>query len=124
MRSRKGFLTGKIDENTTFSRSDLRGRIPRFTPEAIKKNRALVDLLRTIGERYGATPAKVALAWLLAQKPWIVPMFGTRKIERFEENIRALSVTLTKGDLDEIEAADIQIEGARYPEDLMRTVGR
>ena len=88
----------------------MRSRIPRFTPEAIKKNRVLVDLLRTIGERHGATPAQVALAWLLAQKPWIVPLFGTRKRERFEENIGALSVTLTKEDLDEIEAADIKLE--------------
>jgi aryl-alcohol dehydrogenase-like predicted oxidoreductase len=120
----KGFLTGRIHENTRFSSSDLRGRIPRFTPEAIKKNRAMVDLLRVIGERHGATPAQVALAWLLAQKPWIVPLFGTRKLERFEENMGALSVTLTKEDLDEVEAADIKIEGARYPEDLMKTVGR
>jgi len=98
----KGFLTGKIDENTTFSSSDFRGRIPRFTPEAMKKNRVLVDLLRVVGERHRATPAQVALAWLLAQKPWIVPLFGTRKLERFEENIGALSVKLTKQDLDEI----------------------
>jgi aryl-alcohol dehydrogenase-like predicted oxidoreductase len=120
----KGFLTGKIGENTTFSSSDLRSRIPRFAPEAIKKNRLLVDLLRVIGERHGATPAQVALAWLLAQKPWIVPLFGTRKLERFEENIGALSLNLSKEDLYEIEAADIKIEGARYPEDLMKTVGR
>jgi aryl-alcohol dehydrogenase-like predicted oxidoreductase len=120
----KGFLTGKFDENTSFNSSDLRSRIPRFTPEAMKKNRVLVDLLRTSGERHEATPAQVALAWLLAQKPWIVPLFGTRKLDRFEENIGALSVTLTKEDLDEIEAADIKIEGARYPEDLMKTVGR
>ena len=120
----KGFLTGKIADDTTFSSSDARSRIPRFTPEAMKKNRRLVDLLRVIGERPGATPAQVALAWLLAQKPWIVPLFGTRKPERLEGNIGALSVTLTKEDLDEIEAADIKIEGARYPEDLMKTVGR
>jgi len=120
----KGFLTGKIDDNTTFSSSDFRSRIPRFTPEAMKKNRALVDLLHAIGARHGATPGQVALAWLLAQKPWIVPLFGTRKIERFEENIGALSVKLTKQDRDEMEAAEIKVEGARYPEDHMRTVGR
>ena len=119
----KGFLTGKIDENTAFSSLDLRGRIPRFSPEAIKKNRRLVDLLAVIGHRHGATPAQVALAWLLAQKPWIVPLFGTRKIERLDENLGALSVTLTRDDLDEIEAANIKIEGARYPEEILRRSG-
>jgi len=120
----KGFLTGAIDERTTFGSSDFRKQIPRFTPDAIKKNRVLVDLLRTIGERHRATPAQVALAWLLAQRPWIVPLFGTRKLERFEENVGSLSVTLTKEDLNEIERADFKAEGARYPDEHMRTVGR
>lgn len=119
----KGFLTGKIDENTAFSSLDLRGRIPRFSTEAIKKNRRLVDLLAALGQRHRATPAQVALAWLLAQKPWIVPLFGTRKLERLEENLGALSVTLTAGDLAEIEAANIQIEGARYPAEILRRSG-
>lgn len=121
----KGFLTGRIDASTTFDASDLRNRIPRFTPEARRANQALVGLLRTIGERHGATPAQVALAWLLARKPWIVPLFGTRKLERLDENLGALSVTLTVDDLDEIErvAAAIRIEGARYPEDLLRRSG-
>ena len=119
----KGFLTGKIDENTAFNSLDLRGRIPRFSPEAIKKNRRLVELLAVIGQRHGATPAQVALAWLLAQKPWIVPLFGTRKLERLDENLGALSVTLTRDDLNEIEAANIKIEGARYPEEILRRSG-
>jgi aryl-alcohol dehydrogenase-like predicted oxidoreductase len=119
----KGFLTGKIDENTAFSSLDLRGRIPRFSPEAIKKNRRLVDLLAAIGQRHGATPAQASLAWLMAQKPWIVPLFGTRKLERLDENLGALSVALTRGDLDEIEAANIKIEGARYPEEILRRSG-
>jgi aryl-alcohol dehydrogenase-like predicted oxidoreductase len=119
----KGFLTGKIDENTAFSILDLRGRIPRFSPEAIKKNRRLVDLLAAIGQRHKATPAQVALAWVLAQKPWIVPLFGTRKLERLDENLGALSVALTRDDLDEIEAANIKIEGARYPEEILRRSG-
>ena len=118
----KGFLTGRIDEKTTFGSSDFRKQIPRFTPEAIKKNRALVDLLRRIGERHSATPAQVALAWLLAQKPWIVPLFGTRKLERFEENVRSLSVTLAKKDFDEIESANFNVEGARYPDEHMQMV--
>jgi aryl-alcohol dehydrogenase-like predicted oxidoreductase len=119
----KGFLTGKIDEKTAFNNLDLRGRIPRFSPEAIQKNRRLVDLLATIGQRHGATPAQVGLAWLLAQKPWIVPLFGTRKLERLEENLGALSVTLTADDQGEIEAANIKIEGARYPEEILRRSG-
>jgi len=119
----KGFLTGKIDETTAFSSRDLRGRIPRFSPEAIRKNRRLVDLLAVIGQRHGATPAQVALAWLLAQKPWIVPLFGTRKLERLEENLGALSVALTGDDLDQIETANIKIEGARYPEEILRRSG-
>ena len=121
----KGFLTGKIDESTTFDTSDLRNRIPRFSPQARKANQALVDLLRTVGERHGATPAQVALAWLLAQKPWIVPLFGTRKLERLDENLGSLSVTLTADDLNEIEtvASTIKIEGARYPEEILRRSG-
>ena len=121
----KGFLTGRIDESTRFDSSDLRNRIPRFSPEARKANQALVELLRTVGGRHGATPAQVALAWLLARKPWIVPLFGTRKVERLDENLGALSVTLTADDLDEIEtvASTIKIEGARYPEELLRRSG-
>jgi aryl-alcohol dehydrogenase-like predicted oxidoreductase len=104
----------------------LRSRIPRFTPEALKANLALVDLLGSIGERKGATPAQMALAWLLAQKPWIVPIPGTTKLHRLDENIGAVSVELTPGDLQEIEsaAAKIPVQGARYPEDLMRLSGR
>ena len=120
----KGFLTGKIDAGTSFGGSDFRRQIPRFAPDAIKKNRALVDLLRRIGERHRATPAQVALAWLLAQKPWIVPLFGTRKLERFEENVGSLSLPLTNEDFEEIEAADFKVEGARYPEEHLRIVGR
>ena len=121
----KGFLTGKINVNTAFDSADLRNRIPRFSPEARQVNQALVDLLRTIGERHGATPAQIALAWLLAQKPWIVPLFGTRKLDRFDENLGSLSVTLTAADLDEIEtvASTIKIEGARYPEEILRRSG-
>jgi aryl-alcohol dehydrogenase-like predicted oxidoreductase len=121
----KGFLTGRIDEGTTFDTSDLRNRIPRFSPQARKANQALVDLLRTVGERHGATPAQVALAWLLAQKPWIVPLFGTRKLERLDENLGALAVTLTADDLNEIKtvASTIKIEGARYPEEILRRSG-
>jgi aryl-alcohol dehydrogenase-like predicted oxidoreductase len=122
----RGFLTGKLDENTTFNPSDLRSRIPRFTPEALKANLALVDLLGRIAERKGATPAQIALAWLLAQKPWIVPIPGTTKLHRLEENIGAVNVELTPDDLQEIEsaAAEITVRGARYPEDLMRLSGR
>ena len=121
----KGFLTGKIDESTTFDTSDLRKRIPRFAPQARKANQALVDLLRTVGGRHGATPAQVALAWLLAQKPWIVPLFGTRKLERLDENLGSLSITLTADDLNEIKtvASTIKIEGARYPEEILRRSG-
>lgn len=119
----KGFLTGKIDTGTSFSSLDFRGQIPRFSKEAIKANQTLVDLIRGIGERHGATPAQVALAWLLAQKPWIVPLFGTRKLERFEENIGALNVTLTQIDLDEIKKANITIQGARYPDAMLRRSG-
>ena len=121
----KGFLTGTIEAATIFDRSDFRNSIPRFTPEARKANQALVDLLRAIGERHGATPAQVALAWLLAQKPWIVPLFGTRKLDRLEENLGALSVALTVGDLDEIEdvSSSIKVQGDRYPEEMLRRSG-
>jgi aryl-alcohol dehydrogenase-like predicted oxidoreductase len=121
----KGFLTGKIDENTTFDSSDFRNIVPRFTPEARKANQTLVDLLRAIAERKHATPAQIALAWLLAQKPWIVPIPGTRKLERLEENIGAVAVELTSADLREIESAAsrITIHGARYPEHLEKRTG-
>jgi aryl-alcohol dehydrogenase-like predicted oxidoreductase len=122
----KGFLTGKIDENTTFDSSDFRNIVPRFTPEARKANQALVDLLGEIAERKNATPAQIALAWLLAQKPWIVPIPGTRKLERLEENIGAVAVELTSDDLREIDSAasQITVQGARYPEELERRTGR
>ncbi|MCH4546667.1 aldo/keto reductase [Rhizobium changzhiense] len=119
----KGFLTGKIDLNTTFDSSDIRAGIPRFSEEARIANQKLVDLIRKIGEKHRATPAQVALAWLLAQKPWIVPLFGTRKLERFEENIGAVNVTLDKVDLDEIAQANIVIQGARYPDAMLRRSG-
>jgi aryl-alcohol dehydrogenase-like predicted oxidoreductase len=121
----RGFLTGKIDENTTFDSSDFRNIVPRFTPEARKANQALVDLLRSIGERKGATPAQLALAWLLAQKPWVVPIPGTTKLHRLEENLGAASVELTSEDLSEIESAasEIEVQGARYPEELERRTG-
>jgi aryl-alcohol dehydrogenase-like predicted oxidoreductase len=121
----KGFLTGRIDDSTTFSSSDLRSRIPRFDPENRKTNQALVDLLGKIATQKNATPGQIALAWLLAQKPWIVPIPGTTKLLRFEENIGALNVELTPDDLQEIEyaAAKIQVQGARYPEELDRLTG-
>jgi aryl-alcohol dehydrogenase-like predicted oxidoreductase len=121
----KGFLTGQIDESTTFDSSDFRNIVPRFEPQARKANLALVDLLREIAEGKGATPAQIALAWLLAQKPWIVPIPGTRKLERLEENIAAVEVELTSDDLTEIDsaAAEITIEGARYPEALEKRTG-
>jgi aryl-alcohol dehydrogenase-like predicted oxidoreductase len=121
----KGFLTGKIDDSTTFDASDYRNAIPRFSPEARKANHALVDLIRSVGRRHGATPAQVALAWLLAQKPWIVPLFGTRTLDRLDENLGALSVTLTADDLDEIQtvASTIHIHGTRYPEEMLRRSG-
>ncbi len=114
----RGFLTGRIDETTTFDSSDYRNSLPRFAAEARKANQALVGLLREIGERTGATPAQVALAWLLAQRPWIVPIPGTRKLERLEENIGAAGVDLAAEDLRELEAAAsrISVQGARYPE--------
>jgi aryl-alcohol dehydrogenase-like predicted oxidoreductase len=122
----KGFLTGKINENTTFDSSDFRNIVPRFTPEARKANQALVDLLRSIGERKNATPAQLALAWLLAQKPWIVPIPGTTKLNRLDENIGAVSVELSSDDLREIDSAasKIEVQGARYPEELERRTGR
>ena len=122
----KGFLTGKIDENTTFDSSDFRNTLPRFTPEARKANQALVDLLGRIGELKNATPAQIALAWLLAQKPWIVPIPGTRKLERLEENIGAAALELTSDDLREIDSAssEITVQGARYPENLEQMTGR
>ena len=121
----KGFLTGKIDETTTFDKSDFRNIVPRFTAEARKANQALVDLLRSIGERKNATPAQLALAWLLAQKPWIVPIPGTTKLSRLDENIGSVSVELTADDLREIDsaAAKIEVQGARYPEELERRTG-
>jgi aryl-alcohol dehydrogenase-like predicted oxidoreductase len=122
----KGFLTGKIDESTTFDSSDFRNIVPRFTPEARKANQALVDLLRRIGERKQATPAQIALAWLLARKPWIVPIPGTTKAGRLEENIGAVSVELTPEDRRDIESAasQITVQGARYPDYLERMTGR
>jgi aryl-alcohol dehydrogenase-like predicted oxidoreductase len=122
----KGFLTGRIDAAARFDSSDLRGRIPRFEPEAMKANLALVDILRRIAERRSATPAQVALAWLLAQKPWIVPIPGTTKLDRLRENVGAADVQLTADDLREIEegARKVTVQGARYPEELMRLSGR
>jgi aryl-alcohol dehydrogenase-like predicted oxidoreductase len=122
----RGFLTGKIDENTTFDSSDFRNVVPRFTPEARKANQALVDLLNTVAKRKKATAAQIALAWLLAQKPWIVPIPGTTKPNRLQENIGAVEVELTTGDLSEIDsaAAKIEVQGARYPESLQRMVDR
>jgi aryl-alcohol dehydrogenase-like predicted oxidoreductase len=121
----KGFLTGKIDESAKFDSSDFRSTLPRFTPEALKANRALIDLLASIGERKKATPAQIALAWLLAQKPWIVPIPGTTKRHRLDENIGALSVELTPEDLRDIEnvASKITVQGARYPEKLEKMTG-
>jgi aryl-alcohol dehydrogenase-like predicted oxidoreductase len=122
----RGYLTGKIDENTTFASVDIRSRMPRFTPEARKANRVVIDLLASIAEQKGATPAQLALAWLLAQKPWIVPIPGSRKIERLDENIGALAVKLTSDDLREIESAisKITVQGDRYPKDIARQTGR
>ncbi len=118
----KGFLTGKVDEKTAFDSSDIRARIPRFQPEAMKANWVLIDLITRIGEQKGATPAQIALAWLLAQKPWIVPIPGSRKLERLEENIASVDVELTADDLREIESAlsEITVQGDRYPKDMQR----
>ena len=121
----KGFLTGKIDEGTTFDKTDIRSSIPRFTPEARVANQALVDLLGEIGSRMNATPAQIALAWLLAQKPWIVPIPGTTKLHRLEENIGAVALELSADDLRQIEsaAAKITVQGARYPEHIEKMTG-
>ena len=121
----RGFLTGKMNENTTFESTDFRNTLPRFTPEARKANQALVDLLGVIARRKNATPAQIALAWLLAQKPWIVPIPGTTKLNRLEENIAAADIELTLGDLREIEhaASEIEVQGTRYPEHLEQMTG-
>jgi aryl-alcohol dehydrogenase-like predicted oxidoreductase len=122
----KGFLTGKINEETKFDKTDFRNIVPRFTPENRKANQAVVDLVRQLAERKKATPAQIALAWLLAQKPWIVPIPGTTKLERLEENVGAVGVELTSHDLREIDSAasKIMVQGARYPEELQKLVGR
>ena len=122
----RGFLTGKVNENTTFESSDLRNTLPRFTPDARKANQALVDLLGEIAKHKKATPAQIALAWLLTQKPWMVPIPGTTKLKRLEENIGAASIELTRDDLREIDSAasEIKVRGARYPEHLEQMTGR
>jgi aryl-alcohol dehydrogenase-like predicted oxidoreductase len=122
----KGFLTGKIGGDAKFDSSDFRSLLPRFTPEALKANQAVIDLLNSIGERKQATPAQIALAWVLAQKPWMAPIPGTTKLNRLEENLGALSVELTPDDLREIEeaSAEIKVEGARYPEQMEQLTGR
>jgi aryl-alcohol dehydrogenase-like predicted oxidoreductase len=122
----KGFLTGKVDESATFADNDIRARIPRFTPEAIKANWGLIDLITKIGEQKGATPAQIALAWLLAQKPWIVPIPGSRKLHRLEENIASVDVELKADDLQAIEDAlsKITIQGERYPKDMAKMSSR
>lgn len=122
----RGFLTGKIDENTSFDSSDFRSTLPRFSPEAVKANRVLVDLLNQLAKRKNATPAQIAIAWLLAQKPWVVPIPGTTKLHRLEENIGAVSIELTPDDLHEIDeaASKITVQGARYPEKLQKMTGR
>ena len=122
----KGFLTGKINENTTFDSSDFRNIVPRFTPEARKANLALVDLLSKIAEPKKATPAQIALAWLLSRKPWIVPIPGTTKRHRLDENLGAAAIELTSDDLREIEstASEIAVQGDRYPDDLEKMTGR
>lgn len=122
----RGFLTGKMSETTTFDSTDFRNTLPRFTPEARKANQILVDLLGEIAKRKNATPAQIALAWLLAQKPWIVPIPGTTKLNRLEENVGAVEIELTRDDLREIEsvASEIEIQGARYPEHLEKMTGR
>jgi len=122
----KGFLTGKISEDTKFDKSDFRNIVPRFTPENRKANQALVDLLTNVAERKKATPAQIALAWLLAQKPWIVPIPGTTKLQRLDENIGAVNIELSPDDLRELDiaASKIAVQGARYPEELQKLVGR
>jgi aryl-alcohol dehydrogenase-like predicted oxidoreductase len=122
----KGFLTGKMDENTKLGSGDFRSTLPRFSPEAMKANKAFVDLLGTLARQKNATPAQIALAWLLAQKPWIVPIPGTTKLSRLDENIGALAIELTADDLREIDtgASKITVEGNRYPEHLEKMTGR
>jgi len=122
----KGYLTGKIDESTTFDSTDFRNTVPRFAPEARKANRALVDLIGGIAERKKATPAQIALAWLLAQKPWIVPIPGTTRLDRLEENLGAVSVTLSEGEVRDLEqaASQITVQGARYSEGAQRLINR
>ena len=122
----RGYLTGKIDENATFAAADIRSRLPRFAPAALKANRVVIDLLVEIAERKGAAPAQIALAWLLAQKPWIVPIPGSRKLERLDENIGAAAIELTADDMREIESAlaEITVQGDRYPKDLAKMTGR
>jgi aryl-alcohol dehydrogenase-like predicted oxidoreductase len=121
----KGFLTGKIDENTTFDKNDFRNKIPRLAPAARKTNQAVVDLLSRIGKQKSATPAQIALAWLLAQKPWIAPIPGTTQLSRLDENIGSLEVKLTPDDLHEIDSAasKITVEGERYPEAMQKMTG-
>jgi aryl-alcohol dehydrogenase-like predicted oxidoreductase len=122
----RGYLTGKLNENSTFAAVDIRSRLPRFTPDALKANQVVIDLLSTIGEQKGATPAQIALAWLLAQKPWIVPIPGTRKLHRLDENIGSLDIELTSDDLEEIARAisRITVLGDRYPAELAKQTGR
>ena len=122
----KGFLTGKIDENTKFDQSDFRNIVPRFSPEARKKNQSMIDLLNNIAQQKNATPAQIALAWILAQKPWIVPIPGTTKLHRLEENLGSVNIKFTADELREIDEASsaIKVEGARYPENLQKLVGR
>jgi aryl-alcohol dehydrogenase-like predicted oxidoreductase len=122
----KGFLTGQIGENATFESTDFRSTLPRFAPDALKANQAMIDLLASIAKRKNATPAQIALAWLLAQKSWMVPIPGTTKLHRMDENNGALSVELTPADLEDIDAAasKITVQGARYPERLEQMTGR
>ena len=122
----KGFLTGAIDDQTTFDKTDFRSVVPRFTPEARKANLAFVEMLRRIARAKGATPAQIALAWLLAQKPWIVPIPGTRRLERLDENLGAIGIALSPDDLEGIDdaSAKVVVQGARYPEHLQKLVGR
>ena len=122
----RGFLTGKISESTQFDQSDFRNRLPRFSPEARKANQSLIDVLTALAAQKQVTPAQLALAWLLAQKPWIVPIPGTTKLKRLDENLRAADVKLSPADLRQIEAAadSVTVQGARYPEDLSRQISR
>ena len=122
----KGFLTGKIDENTTFDSTDFRSTVPRFSPDARKANQALVDLINSFGEQKKATAAQVALAWVLAQRPWIVPIPGTTKLHRLEENLGAINVELTADDLREIDnlTSHVQVQGARYGEGSQKLINR